>query len=95
MLLPRRDGQLGLPERSRRGRTAACAGEVTLDAGDLVMGDRDGVVIVPKGHVCVIADRLEKVAALEAEMHAQIARGEIRTLLDRWPELRDQISYLE
>jgi 4-hydroxy-4-methyl-2-oxoglutarate aldolase len=70
-------------------------GEVAVDAGDLVMGDRDGVVVVPRDKIAVVAERLERVAALEAEMHAKVARGEIRTLLDRWPELRDQISYVE
>ena len=66
-----------------------------VDAGYLVMGDRDGVVVVPRDRIAVVAERLERVAAQEAEMHAKVARGEIRTLLDRWPELRDQISYVE
>ncbi len=83
---PSGPGEVGLP---------LALGEVTVDAGDLVMGDRDGVVIVARGHVAVIGERLAKVAALEAEMHAKIARGEIRSLLDRWPEMRDQISYVE
>ena len=83
---PSGPGEVGLP---------LALGEVMVDAGDLVMGDRDGVVVVPQAHVAVIAERLERVAALEAEMHAKVARGEIRTLLDRWPELRDQISYVD
>jgi 4-hydroxy-4-methyl-2-oxoglutarate aldolase len=83
---PSGPGEVGLP---------LALGEVMIDAGDLVIGDRDGVVIVPQDHIPAMIDRLEKVAALEAEMHAKIARGEIRTLLDRWPELRDQISYVE
>jgi 4-hydroxy-4-methyl-2-oxoglutarate aldolase len=83
---PSGPGEVGLP---------LALGEVVVDAGDLVMGDRDGVVVVARGHVPVIADRLAKVAALEAEMHAKIARGDIGTLLDRWPELRHQIAYVE
>jgi 4-hydroxy-4-methyl-2-oxoglutarate aldolase len=83
---PSGPGEVGLP---------LVLGEVAVDAGDLVMGDRDGVVVVPRGKIAVVAERLERVAALEAEMHAKVARGEIRTLLDRWPELRDQISYVE
>ena len=70
-------------------------GEVAVDAGDLVMGDRDGVVIVPRAQIAAIAGRLERVATLEAEMHAKLARGEIGSLLDRWPDLRDQVSYVE
>ena len=83
---PSGPGEVGLP---------LALGEVVVDAGDLIMGDRDGVVIVAQGHVPVIAEKLARVAALEAERHAKIGPGEIRTLLDRWPELRDQISYVE
>ena len=83
---PSGPGEVGLP---------LALGEVMVDAGDLVLGDRDGVVIVPQAQIAAIAGRLERVAALEAEMHAKLARGEIGSLLDRWPELRDQISYVE
>jgi 4-hydroxy-4-methyl-2-oxoglutarate aldolase len=83
---PSGPGEVGLP---------LALGEVAIDAGDLVMGDRDGVVIVPYARIPVVAERLERVATLEAEMHARLARGESRTLLDRWPELRDQITYVE
>jgi 4-hydroxy-4-methyl-2-oxoglutarate aldolase len=83
---PSGPGEVGLP---------LALGEVAVDAGDLVMGDRDGVVVVPRDKVAVVAERLETVAALEAEMHAKVARGEIRSLLDRWPELRDQVTYVD
>jgi 4-hydroxy-4-methyl-2-oxoglutarate aldolase len=83
---PSGPGEVGLP---------LSLGEVMVDAGDLVIGDRDGVVIVPQDHIPAISERLERVAALEAEMHAKVARGEIQTLLDRWPALRDQISYID
>ena len=39
--------------------------------------------------------RLELVAAKEAEMHARLAAGEISSLLDRYPDLRAQITYLD
>jgi 4-hydroxy-4-methyl-2-oxoglutarate aldolase len=83
---PSGPGEVGLP---------LALGEVAVDAGDLVMGDRDGVVIVPRAQIAAIAGRLERVATLEAEMHAKLARGEIGSLLDRWPDLRDQVSYVE
>jgi 4-hydroxy-4-methyl-2-oxoglutarate aldolase len=83
---PSGPGEVGLP---------LALGEVMVDAGDLVLGDRDGVVIVPQDHIPAITERLERVAALEAEMHAKVGRGEIGGLLDRWPELRDQISYVD
>ncbi len=83
---PSGPGEVGLP---------IAMGEVTIDAGDLIMGDRDGVVVVPKNRVSEIAARLEEVATLEAEMHAKVAAGEIRSLLDRYPELKDQIAYVD
>jgi 4-hydroxy-4-methyl-2-oxoglutarate aldolase len=83
---PSGPGEVGLP---------IAMGEVMVDAGDLVMGDRDGVVIVPRADIARIADRLEAVAAAEAKMHAKVAAGEIGSLLDRWPELRAQITYVD
>jgi 4-hydroxy-4-methyl-2-oxoglutarate aldolase len=83
---PSGPGEVGLP---------LALGEVTVDAGDLVMGDRDGVVIVPRAEIGRIAERLEMVAALEAEMHAKVGAGEIRSLLEHMPGLRDQIAYIE
>jgi 4-hydroxy-4-methyl-2-oxoglutarate aldolase len=74
---PSGPGEVGLP---------LALGEVAVDAGDLVMDDRDGVVVVPQARIAAIAERLETVAALEAEMHAKVAQGEIRSLLDRWPQ---------
>jgi 4-hydroxy-4-methyl-2-oxoglutarate aldolase len=70
-------------------------GEVTVDAGDLVIGDRDGVVVVPQGHLEEVTARLELVAVKESEMHAKVAAGEIRSLLERYPELGEQIVYLD
>ena len=46
-----------------------------MDAGDLVIGDRDGVVVVPQGQLGEVTARLELVAAKEAEMHAKVAVG--------------------
>jgi 4-hydroxy-4-methyl-2-oxoglutarate aldolase len=83
---PSGPGEVGLP---------LAIGEVTVDAGDLVIGDRDGVVVVPRAQLAEVTARLELVAAEEAEMHAKVAAGEIRSLLDRYPELRDQITYVD
>jgi 4-hydroxy-4-methyl-2-oxoglutarate aldolase len=83
---PSGPGEVGLP---------LAMGEVTVDAGDLVIGDRDGVVVVPQGQLGDVTARLELVAAKESEMHAKVAAGEIRSLLERYPELRRQIVYLD
>ena len=63
---PSGPGEVGLP---------LALGEVTIDSGDLVLGDRDGVVIVAQADLPRSAERLARVAVLEAEMHAKIARG--------------------
>lgn len=83
---PTGPGEVGLP---------LAMGEVTIDAGDLILGDRDGVVVVPRAQLAEVTARLELVAAKEAEMHAKVAAGEIRSLLDRDPELKDQIRYVD
>jgi 4-hydroxy-4-methyl-2-oxoglutarate aldolase len=83
---PSGPGEVGLP---------IAIGEVTIDAGDLVIGDRDGVVVVPRARLAEVTARLEAVAAKEAETHAKVASGEIRSLLERYPELREQITYVD
>ena len=83
---PSGPGEVGLP---------LAMGEVTIESGDLIIGDRDGVVAVPRAQLPAVTARLELVAAQEAEMHAKVAAGEIRSLLQRYPELREQITYVE
>jgi 4-hydroxy-4-methyl-2-oxoglutarate aldolase len=83
---PSGPGEVGLP---------LALGEVTIEAGDLIIGDRDGVVVVPRAQLAAVTARLELVATKEAEMHAKVAAGEIRSLLDRYPQLREQITYLD
>jgi 4-hydroxy-4-methyl-2-oxoglutarate aldolase len=83
---PSGPGEVGLP---------LAMGEVTITAGDLILGDRDGVVVVPRAQLAAVTARLELVAAKEAEMHAKVAAREMRSLLDRYPELSDQITYVD
>jgi 4-hydroxy-4-methyl-2-oxoglutarate aldolase len=83
---PSGPGEVGLP---------LALGEVMIDAGDLVLGDRDGVVVVPRSRLAEITERLALIEAKEAELHARMAAGETRSLLDRYPELADQIRYVE
>ena len=70
-------------------------GEVTIDAGDLIVDDRNGVVVVPRAQLAEVTARLEAVAAKEADLHAKVAAGEISSLLERYPGLMDQITYVE
>jgi 4-hydroxy-4-methyl-2-oxoglutarate aldolase len=83
---PSGPGEVGLP---------LAMGEVTIESGDVIIGDRDGVVVVPRANLAAVTARLELVAAKEAEMHARLAAGEISSLLERDPDLRDQITYLD
>jgi 4-hydroxy-4-methyl-2-oxoglutarate aldolase len=83
---PSGPGEVGLP---------LALGEVTIASGDVVIGDRDGVVVVPRAELAAVTARLELVAAKEAEMHARLGAGEIGSLLDRYPDLRDQITYAD
>jgi 4-hydroxy-4-methyl-2-oxoglutarate aldolase len=83
---PSGPGEVGLP---------IAMGEVAIASGDLVLGDRDGVVIVPKAMLKTVTERLAEVDRLEAALHDKVAAGEIRSLLDRYPELQEQIVYVD
>jgi 4-hydroxy-4-methyl-2-oxoglutarate aldolase len=83
---PSGPGEVGLP---------LALGDVTIESGDVIIGDRDGVVVVPRAELAAVTARLELVAAKEAEMHARLAAGDISSLLDRYPDLRAQITYLD
>jgi len=50
-------------------------GGITIASGDVVSGDVDGVVIVPRARLDAVAARLSAIAAAEAEMEAQVAGG--------------------
>ena len=50
-------------------------GGVSVDAGDIVVGDRDGVVIIPQSRSTEIIEKLTAVRAAEAELEVQIRNG--------------------
>ncbi len=81
---PSGPGEVGLP---------LAIGDVAIDAGDLVLGDADGVVVVPVQHIQVIADRLAEVDALEGDLQAKIKGGSFETLLS--PALQQSIRYVD
>lgn len=59
-------GSIGLP---------ITLGGVAVDAGDVVVGDQDGVVVVPRARVDEVIALLDEVAAKEAKMEALVADG--------------------
>ena len=52
------------------------AGGIVVNAGDLIVGDLNGVVVVPRGDATTILQRLEIRAAIEGEYQRAVMRGE-------------------
>ena len=52
------------------------AGGIVVNPGDLIVGDLNGVVVVPRGDAATILQRLEIRSAIEAEYHHAVLRGE-------------------
>lgn len=50
---------------------------VTVAPGDLVIGDGDGVVVVPRLEAARILGRAEAIVAKEAELRERVGRGEL------------------
>jgi RraA family protein len=55
---------------------AVSVGGIVVHPGDIVVGDRNGVVIVPREAAVDTLKRLRMRAAVEAEYEAAVARGE-------------------
>jgi len=70
-------------------------GGVTIDAGDVVVGDRDGVVVIPRDQLAQVCDKLQDVKEAEANLARQVRLGrdnldDIRELLDS-----DRTQYID
>ena len=50
-------------------------GGVAVEAGDFVIGDADGVVVVPFARILETIARLAKVRAAEADLDAKVKAG--------------------
>ena len=50
-------------------------GGVAVKAGDIVVGDQDGVVIVPQHRAATVADALKAVLEKEKNMEAAVRAG--------------------
>ena len=58
----------------RIGETIRC-GHVSVDPGDIVVGDRDGVVVIPHAAMDDVRAALERIAAKETRIKDGIAAG--------------------
>ena len=59
-------GRVGLP---------IVVGGVTVHSGDIVIGDRDGIAIIPQGELDRLLPRIAEILAAEAATHAKIKGG--------------------
>jgi 4-hydroxy-4-methyl-2-oxoglutarate aldolase len=59
-------GSIGLP--------IVCGGK-PVSSGDLIIGDRDGIVVVPRGAIADVLKNLERVKAAEAKASAAVRGG--------------------
>jgi 4-hydroxy-4-methyl-2-oxoglutarate aldolase len=50
-------------------------GGMTIAPGDIVIGDNDGVVIIPLAQAEAVLDRLKDVKAAEATLEAKVKAG--------------------
>jgi 4-hydroxy-4-methyl-2-oxoglutarate aldolase len=71
-------GSVGLP--------VVCGG-VAIASGDVVVGDRDGVVVVPRARIKATLDSLEQVKAMEAATLERV-RGGLKELPVEVPSLK-------
>ena len=59
-------GTVGLP---------VVIGQISVSPGDLIVGDRDGVVVVPRVEAEVVATRLDAVRSAESSFEADVTNG--------------------
>ena len=76
--------------------TRVTCGGIALDPGDLVIGDRDGVVVVPRADAGTVAARLALVRKREVALDAAVRRA---TSMQFWNEAetraRGGVRYLD
>ncbi|HRK18204.1 MAG TPA: RraA family protein [Hyphomicrobiaceae bacterium] len=80
-------GKVGLP---------IVAGGVRIEPGDVVIGDRDGVVVIPQGQLDHILAHLEEIRRMEAEVQGRIKREKLVTLDSMRALLAsDKVTYVD
>jgi 4-hydroxy-4-methyl-2-oxoglutarate aldolase len=59
-------------------------GQVTIQPGDIVVGDRDGVVIVPKGKTAEAIEKARAREQKEARVMERLRNGETTLEIYGW-----------
>lgn len=59
-------------------------GEVNINPGDIVVGDRDGVVIVPKERIAEAIEKSQAREEKEARVRARLNKGETSLQIYEW-----------
>ena len=70
-------------------------GDVVVNAGDIVVGDRDGVVVVPLLEAEAVLARLPAIKAAEHELEAKVRGGLQLPDFARAVLQSDKISYVD
>ena len=71
-------------------------GHTVIAAGDLIMGDEDGVVVIPNGRVAGIVAELESVAQRERETQKLVEGPDIMSFSRRrFPDIEAETVYLD
>lgn len=76
-------GEMGIPIQ--------CGGMV-VNPGDWIVGDEDGVVVVPSARVAEVVELAERLRAVERRIEAEIHRGKDLLTLLRYDELLERKS---
>ena len=76
--------------------TRISCGGIAIDPGDIVVGDEDGVVVVPQAQAADVARQLALVAAKEAELDAQLRKAKTKSFWDEAAtQARGGVRYLD
>jgi len=67
--------------------TTVCIGSVRVEAGDIVVADANGVVIIPRQHAREVAKIAHEIESVEAAIRESIASG------DSLREAREKLGY--
>lgn len=66
----------------------AAVGGVTVTRGDWILGDADGVVVVPDGQIEAILSVAEEIEGVETKVFESVKKGEALTKIMRFEEFR-------